>query len=439
MRRPLRTSGTERRVIEEWAPLRLERPPPIDGLEIVLQPGPSDAAGAAVTFVAPAGSGFDPRGAEGTAGFALRTMAAAAGPWPRRELARRLDRLGATLTAHLDPESAEIGLRGPREAGAEMLAILATVVLHPRWDRSDRDRIRREIRERQLRERTQPSARAEIELWRATYPPDHPYRESGAGTPRSVARIDRDALVRFWAGHFVARGSRLVATGLGRSSRVLPAVRRRFRELDRSTAVPRPELPSARGRSTIVRVPMPDRSQVELRVGGPSLPRDDPRYPALFLAHEVVGGRPLLSRLFQRLREREGLVYHASTELESMRWGGYWSAQAGCAPRRWPRTLRRLRAELRRMVAEGPDPRELDRIRESAIRELPLSLETASQAHELALEVAYHDLPTDFWRSWGPALRAVRPAEVRAAAAAGLDERSSVAVVAGSLGPPAAT
>ena len=47
---------------------------------------------------------------------------------------------------------------------------------------------------------------------------------------------------------------------------------------------------------------MPGRSQVEILIGGSSVARSAPEYFGAFLANEVLGGRPLLSRLFQQVR-----------------------------------------------------------------------------------------------------------------------------------------
>jgi zinc protease len=138
-----------------------------------------------------------------------------------------------------------------------------------------------------------------------------------------------------------------------------------------------------------------------------------------------------LSRLFQRLREKAGLAYHASSQLEAMRYGGFWTVQAGTSPANADRALRLLRRELRHLESDPVAPDELELIRESAIGELPLSLESTADAHELAVDLAYHELPADFWERWPARLRAVGPAEIQEAVREGLDARTAVTIVAG--------
>ncbi len=416
-------------------PLTIRYLEPVGRLTVVRQDPPASAASFSATYVGPGGWGFDAPGAEGTARLVNQLVTSAAGPYDRVELARRLDRAGATLSRQCAPESSEVTVWGPADAWEPLLGLLALVVQRPRFDPDDVQRARRQLVERQLREATQPAHRAERELLLGIFPPGHPYRGTGLGTSRTVRALSRERLRRFHREHFTGEGGLLVVTAPARDRAVRAAAARLFRTLAEArsptlrAAARRPSKGSKRS------VDLPGRSQVEVRLGGPSIVRGDPRYPAAFLANEILGARPLLSRLFQRVRERGGLAYHASSALEAMRLAGYWVAQAGTGGDRWRRVLPMVAGELRRLRRESPSPAELDLIRESAIGELPLSLESTAEAHELAVEAAYHRLPEDHWRRWPATLRGVSPTEVREAAEAAFGSSGSVQVVVGPLGP----
>lgn len=420
---------------ETTDPLRLEYGEPLDGLQLVRQSQPVGSASFSATYVGPAGWGFDREGREGTARLVNQLITSAAGRRDRVELARTLDRAGATLTHQTAPESGEVTIWGPAAGWDRLLALLADVVLRPRFDASDVARARRQIRERQLRETTQPAQRAEREFLSTAFPSHHPYSRTGFGTPPSVRRISRADLVRFHREHYSSTEAILVVTGPARLSALERTARRLFSHFE-TTRPATLAVPALRtGRPVERAVNLAGRSQVEVRMGGPSVARSDPEYPAAALANEILGGRPLLSRLFQRVREKGGLAYHASSELEAMRFGGYWLAQAGTGADRWRRVVPMLRQEVERLGRTEVPLSELEMIRESAIGEIPLALESTAEAHELAVDVAYHRLPPDYWVKWPGVLRAVRPHEVRAAAARALDGRSAVTVLAGPLRP----
>ena len=408
------------------------------GLELVLQPAPASSASFSASYIGPAGWSFDPPGAEGVATAATQLLTSGAGTWDRVAFDRHLDALGATLARRCDPESAEATIWGPEADWPELVRTLAEVVLRPRYEPADLERLRRQLRERQLRQATQPDSRADLALAHALFPKGHPYRESGIGTPASLPKLTRARVREFHRRHFTPEGAVLVVTGRARPERVRREVARHFQDWPQRRAPPRPPVTPARaGSADPERIVMPGTAQVELRVGGGSLARGASDFPAAFLANEVLGGRPLLCRLFQVVREKHGLAYHASSELEAMRWGGTWTAAAGTGPERIDETLRLLRREVRRIGDELVPDRDLELIRESAIGELPLSLETTSGAHELACDIAYHQLPDDFLATWPATLRGLTPGQVRDAARVALDERRAAVVVAGPAPRPA--
>ncbi|MCI4365608.1 MAG: insulinase family protein [Thermoplasmata archaeon] len=403
-------------------------------MRIVRQPPPPSAATFSATYVGPAGWAYDPAGAGGTARLTGQLLTSGAGRRNRIELARYLDRAGGTLSTQCDPESTDVTVWGPADQTERLLGVLADAVLRPRFEVADLDRVRRQLIERQLRELAQPGARADRELFRSIFPAGHPYHTTGGGDRRSVTRLRRGDLVRFHARHFVGDGGLFVATTPMSSRSLVAAVHRMFADLPDRRA-PSVAVPSASpSTKREVSLDLPGRTQVEVRFGGASIPRADPGYAASYLANEVLGGATLLSRLFTRVRSKGGLAYHASSHLEAMRFGGYWVAQAGAGADRWKKVVPMLRQEVRR-ISESPIPStELDLIRESRIGEIALALESTSDAHELALDVAYHGLPEDHWVTWPASLRSLSPTEVRRAAERAFDVRHATTVVVGPLG-----
>ncbi|MGP8075862.1 MAG: M16 family metallopeptidase [Thermoplasmata archaeon] len=421
---------------ENRDPLRVEYGKEIDWLTVVRQPAPAGSASFSATYVGSAGWGFDPRGESGTARVVNKLLSSGAGRYDRVALARLLDGAGATLSTECAPESAEVTLWGPAADWRKLLGVLADVVLRPRFEEDDLVRVRRQLSESQLRELSQPGSRADRELFRATYPEGHPYRWSGLGDSRSVARLTRGKLRQFHRRHYTSGDALLVVTVPARLAAVEAAARTLFAGFAEEHPPPL-RLPQVQTRPPrTIEVELRGRSQVEIRLGGDSITRSDPEYPAAFLANEILGGRAQLSRLFQRVREKGGLVYHASSELEAMRFGGHWMVGAGTGAERWRKVVPMLTKELERIETQEVSSAELREIRESTIGELPLALESTSDAHELAVEVAYQRLPGDYLSRWPTLLRSVTTRELRAAADRAMDRRHAVTVLAGPVGSP---
>ncbi|HLY77449.1 MAG TPA: pitrilysin family protein [Thermoplasmata archaeon] len=414
-------------------PLRMERRTLVSGLELVVQPSPASARSFSISYVAPAGWGFEPAETEGLAMVTAKVAVGRPGRRSREEVAGLLDRFGASLTSTVSAESVEVTLWGPQDAWSPLLEIFSDAVLRPHFSQDELDRARRQLTERQLRQLVQPDLRSDRELRLGLFPGGHPYRSTGLGSPRSAARISLDALRRFHRSHYPARGSVLVVTAPNALRSVVPSLERQFPS---DAFGPNPPLPTLSARALPPRrrdLSIKGQSQVAVRIGAASAPRSDPAYPELFLLNEVLGGRPLLSRLFQRIREKHGLAYHASSELEAMRWGGYWEAAAGTDPATRERVVRLMLKEIDQLSSDLIPRTELDRIRESALGSLPLELETTASAHELAVEVAYHRLPGDFFQTWPARLRTIGPQELRTVAESGFPIDRAVVVT---VGPP---
>ncbi len=413
-------------------PLLVERETLEDGLGLTVQSPPAGSPSVAFTYVGPSGLAYDPTDREGLALLAAEIAVLAAGRLDRRALARRIDALGAILSSDASPECTEYTIWGPKDRWRELLGLLGDVVRRPRFDAADLEIARTQLLERQLREETQPDSRADRAFLQTLYPPEHPYYRTGLGTPESIGRIRRRDLAEFQRRHAVARSSHLVATAALARAELRRVVRSAFADGEDGPPPERPDLEAGSGPSrNEVRVAMPGRSQVELRIGARGVARSHPHYPALLLADEVLGGRGMLSRLFQHIRERRGLAYHSSSDLESMAWGGFWVARAGTGSERAEAVERLLREEFRAIRERPIGAGELDRIRESFIGSIQLTLERTSGVHDLAIETAYFGLPPDYFRTLPEELRRLRPAEIREAVASSIDPGSTVLVVAG--------
>jgi zinc protease len=106
----------------------------------------------------------------------------------------------------------------------------------------------------------------------------------------------------------------------------------------------------------------PDKANSVLYAVEPvALRDDDAAYPALVMANRMLGGGALRSRLADRIRQKEGLSYGISSQLNipSNEAAGWWSVYAISAPQNSAKVEAALREELDRALAEGFQANEL--------------------------------------------------------------------------------
>ncbi len=104
--------------------------------------------------------------------------------------------------------------------------------------------------------------------------------------------------------------------------------------------------------------------QVHLCIGTEGFAQQREERYAAALFNTVLGGG-MSSRLFQKIREQEGLVYNVLSYHNGHLHGGYEAVYAACNPKNLKRVLDLTLAEMRKIKAEGVTREEMD-VRQAA-------------------------------------------------------------------------
>ena len=118
-------------------------------------------------------------------------------------------------------------------------------------------------------------------------------------------------------------------------------------------------------------------SQVHICLGMPALAFSDPGRYALLVLNTIFGGG-MSSRLFQKIREEEGLAYSIYSFADLYRDTGLFGVYLGVAVEQTRRSLETTLAEFKRLLVEPPSPEELDNAKAQLKGNLMLGLESTS-------------------------------------------------------------
>jgi zinc protease len=200
--------------------------------------------------------------------------------------------------------------------------------------------------------------RVASEEWMALVFAGHPYGRPANGSPKSVAEISRDDLAAFHKRIFAKDILRVVvvgdidATALGAMlDEVFGAL------LAKATLSPVAKTEAkAAAKLKVIDMNVP---QSVARFGLPAMGRSDKDFMPAFVLNTILGGSALTSRLYQEVREKRGLAYGVDTSLYPMRHASLFYGGVATKNEEVGRSLDVIRAELRRIVAEGPTTKEL--------------------------------------------------------------------------------
>ncbi len=124
--------------------------------------------------------------------------------------------------------------------------------------------------------------------------------------------------------------------------------------------------------------------QVHVMAGFPGLCQSAPERYALYLLNDIVGGS-MSSRLFQEVRERQGLVYSIYSGTQAYRDAGVLYVSAGTDATNFSKVLKLILKEVRNLKKDGIRSEELRRAKDHLKGNLMLSMEsTSSRMNRLA-------------------------------------------------------
>lgn len=371
--------------------------------------------------------------APSTALLAGRLLAEGTGRRDHRALAEAVESLGASLSSFGGYESIGVAVDALAADWERALELAAEVLFEPAFPEERLTFLARQAAAELEALADQADAATALEFSRQLYGA-HARGRPLQGSAASLAALDPAACRRFHA-ESLARGGVVVVAGAIDPDAVARAAAAAFAALP-PPAAPPPPAAIAPPRRAVRRQPATRaRDQVHLFVGQISVARADPDFTALELAGVVLGaGAGLTGRIPQRVREQEGLAYHATAECVA---GasidpGRAFAYAGTSPDLAARAERAMLEELERFVAEGPTAREVDEARAYLLGREPFRRETARQRAELEAQSALLGLPLHD-AAW---VRAELAAPSRADVAAALGRRLDPARLARVVGRP---
>ncbi|MDA3899793.1 MAG: pitrilysin family protein [Spirochaetes bacterium] len=205
---------------------------------------------------------------------------------------------------------------------------------------------------------------------------DHPLAHLILGSTETVSAINRESVVSFYDTHYGSSNSVLVVAGKFDMNEMQIAIAELFseeRKYQSSIEAVKPAIPAV---SRIYHQHVErELEQVHFCLGVDGhKKRSDDRW-ILYLVSTILGGS-MSSRLFQRVREDEGLCYSVYSFHSSYRDTGLFGIYCGTSPEKYERALQLILDELNIIVNNGISIKELEDAKRYIKGNLALSLES---------------------------------------------------------------
>jgi zinc protease len=354
-------------------------------------------------------------------------------------LGDRVDRLGGSLGGVSGRNSFGVAAEWLAKTWHAGFDLLADCIVSPTVSAAELTREKRALQGDQVAQGDNPTQVA-FRLFSETLYGAHPYARDVLGTQAAIDKLDRGALLGFYRERYPLSQLTLSIVGDVDIDDVIARVTKRF-GAGKSAKAPLPVVspPQFDGRTAEQRevYRFLDRAQAHLVIGYPGATVDAKDRFALEVLVAVLGGQS--GRLFNELREKQGLVYRVSAHSVEGVDPGFVAVYLSCAPDKLDAAVAGVRGELARVLASGVTAEELERAKSYLIGSHQIAMQRRSA---VANAIAYHEAYGLGWTKWAAyddAIRAVSLDDVAAAATSYLrPERAITATVRPPVHTPAA-
>ena len=397
---------------------KLERTTLSSGLKVVL----AERKGAGLVNMwmdVDAGFAADQFGSPGTAKLAAALLTDGTRTRNALEINDQTALLGAELQSYGDLDFSYVRLSSLKSKLDSTLELFADVILNPSFPEADFKREQRLQIDAIQQEQSEPVSMGLRVFPRFLYGAKHAYGNplTGSGTAASVEKITREDVVKFHQVWFRPNNATLVVVGDTTLAEITPKLEKAFASWKKGEVPVKNmapvELPQ---KSVVYLVDKPNAGQSIIFAGNVSAPPNAAEEIAVQAMNDALGGN-FSARLNMNLREDKHWAYGAASLLWSARAQRPFIAYAPVQTDKTRESLAEINKELRGLLSDRPvSPEELARIQANETLRLPGSRETLDSVGTSINSLLKYHWPDDYYDKMSGRIRALKTADLDAAA-----------------------
>ena len=328
-----------------------------------------------------------------------------------RELAEKIERLGASLSASSNDDFTMIAASALSMYAADMIELLAEIVFSPTFPENELDLYRRNSIEGLKFQRSQPSFLANEQVAKLLYG-EHPYATISPKLA-DIERLTRDALEKARRREFLPNNAVFIAVGDVRKDELLLQLEDHFGDWESGDRhVHELSQPPVRTARSLTIVDRPGSAQANIVIANRTIPRNHADYFPLIVMNQVLGAGAS-SRVFMNLREEKGYTYGAYTRLDTKRLDGSIEATSEVRTAVTGESLKEFFYELNRIRDERVIEEEIDDAKNFLTGVFPIRAETQEGLTSLVVSQELYGLPHDYLDTYRSHIEAVTADEIQ--------------------------
>ena len=299
------------------------------------------------------------------------------------EVAKRRQRLGATVSASAGLDSSNATLNALNAELEPSLALFADIVRNPAFRETDIERIRAQWLADIAQEKTQPNGMALRTLPPLLYGDHHAYGIpfTGTGTEGSIKSLTAADLTAFHSDFIRPDNVKILVAGDTSLEKILPLLDKTFGDWTAAkSTIPKKNIAqvAAQKKPRVFLINRADSPQSLIFAGSLAPPTKSPDYLPVQTANALFGGT-FTSRLNMNLREDKRWSYGARSSVQDALGQRPLLVQAPVQTDKTAESIGEALKEVRSIANDKPPTTaEIDKIKAQRVRALPGSYETTA-------------------------------------------------------------
>lgn len=314
---------------------------------------------------------------------------------PVAEFEAAVDDLGSSIDIETDDEHILINGTSLSRNFAATFALVADMVLAPRWDKEEFDSLIRSAGNSTKRRSANPAAIVNQKARQLQYPDDHILHYSGYGPIEKMHRVSLRDLTKFHALHYSPASTQIHVVGQiepEAASKIIENLTSKWTR--KKITHPALDKPNKVIKSKIYFYDVPDAKQSVLKIFRPAIAATHPDYALADAVNYFLGGN-FVSQLNRELRINRGYTYRSNSAFIGDTDRGLFRINTSV---RSIVTLEALEVIYEILSEYGPEftQTDLDELKSAYLKSLPLSRETVGAKLSMLEDMNAFGYPADY-------------------------------------------
>ncbi len=382
-----------------------------NGLTIYWLPDPA-LPSVSLQMMFKSGSGQDPVGKEGIAGFTGAMLEKGTARRAALQISEDLEQIGSDFGVDVQPDYTIASASALSFNKDQALTLFGELILKPTFPNKELERQRKLVLASLQKLADRPDDFSEYLLPKFLYG-KHPYGHEATGTPRSIKGLKKFDLEKYYSQHYTPGNAVLAVTGQYDEAwkKKVVATFAKWKAKQTKTWDPG-EFPAWKGTELLL-VNRDDLNQAQIQIGFKGIPRNIPEYMELRAALKVLG-ESFGSRLFEEIREKRGLTYHIHAWFDPRLKPGPMGIYTFTRLEKIGETVEETLKTYREFVEKGVTDEEVAEVKALMRGQFPRLFETTESLAKQMLVLNRYDVSHDYLANYLASLDAITKDSINA-------------------------